>query len=280
MIGTYTFMHGDKKIADCKFDKHGYLDSISKIYDEKLLPISVQTDYVCSLSRWITNRSLSSTRKDIAPLREFYGNDTFISEHGLSLQDQYWFANNKLNDWEKANLLENWEPEKDTVRLMLQEPYLLFGSYDMDSPNLTIPGNTTRIWHKEKDTFYLLYSNAQSEMLHYKNLPEDAIEEHIYEKRSYSIYASQIYTKVHVPISLDTELVNFYDYYKLTENPEKSNMENLKHCCTVFEIPNWLSFLNKMTQYDELIGIQDRELQDLYLLRDTKTLEIKGFAPL
>ena len=31
MIGTYTFMHGDKKIADCKFDKHGYLDSISKI---------------------------------------------------------------------------------------------------------------------------------------------------------------------------------------------------------------------------------------------------------
>ena len=57
-------------------------------------------------------------------------------------------------------------------------------------------------------------------------------------------------------------------------------MENLAHCCEYYEIPEWKEFFTNMSKFDEAVGNTERELSDVYVLRDSNTLKIIGFAPL
>ena len=128
MTGSHTLMHKDKKVAEIKFDKHGFVQSISKVHSKDLLPLCIK-DKTCSsnasvyeMQRWVMSRNLSMNRKDLTPLREFYGGTSFETASGISLFDTYWFAEPEFDDWEQINPFDNWNHKEDSMFLMLMCP--------------------------------------------------------------------------------------------------------------------------------------------------------------
>lgn len=287
--GTKILMHKNDKVCECKFDSRGYLENITNIFSEKLLPMGVgEENPVIELQKWILNRSISQNRRDIGNLREFYGSPAFIPEMALSLFDCYWFSEKGEPIWDEVNAFDNWDCRRDSIYLMLARPEEL-EHIDKDSPNLTVPGREPRIWYRLNDSeimtnsaieesreLCLLYGNPQTQMDNYKKTSDNPI----VAKRTYCILHNNIYVKVSAFTSKDIEMVCFDSLYNNVYNKEKSKMENLTHCCEYYCIPNWKSFFANLIKYDEAIGNKDRELSDIYVLRNSDTLEIIGFAPL
>lgn len=280
MRGTQILMHGNDKVCECKFDNGGYLQTaggITNVYNEELLPVCIgNNNPVMDMKRWLLSRALAPNRPDIAPLREFYGGGSFVSAHGLSLFDTYWFAGQDFNDWDAVNAYDNWNCKKDSVVLMLKNASML-NEINYDSPNLTIPGSKQRIWYKGGNEIYMLYTDAQKEMSDYRAAGMDKT---YVADRMYTILSEHICCKVKSCTSKDVEMIPLEEYYNVTQRPDRSNMENLQACCEQFGIPKWKTFFSEMMDYDEACENDDRSLADVGVLRDTKTLEIIGFAPL
>lgn len=276
MKGTQILMHKNDKVATCVFDSKGYLKSITKIHDSKLMPLCVKEENpVLDLQRWILERNISTNRRDIAPLRQFYGSGAFTPSTAISLFDCYWFSCENHMDWERENAYDNWNCKKDTLFLMMSHPDEL-KEIDTRSPNLTIPGRTPRIWYRSGEDTYLLYGEAKKEISNYKlanGLP-------ILAERAYVILTGNIYATTKSCTNKKIERISFEDMYNSCQNPSKSKMQNLQYCCEKYNIPNWKDFFRDMFHYDELIGNKNRELSDIGVLRDTITLETIGFAKL
>lgn len=278
MKDTQILMHGNIKVAECRFDARGYLKKVNKVFDMDHLPISVLPDsdtFTLDLQRWILSRSLSANRRDIAPLREFYGGEAFLSRMGLSLFDSYWFATKDIADWEAINPYDHWNEETDSVTLMFMCPEEL-RMIDANSPNLTIPGRMHRLWHKEEDKLFLLYGDAQKEMAAYKQSQGSPI----VNERSYKIVCGQIYAATEAETSKGVERVSLEEYYNACSDPEKSKSKNMEVCCEKYGFTGWKDFIMEMSLYDDRIGNTSRELCDVGILRDAKTLEFVGFAKL
>lgn len=280
MKDTQVLMHAGDKVAECKFDARGYLKTITEIYDERLLPIGVDPtkggDYPkLDLQRWILARGLAVNRRDIAPLREFYGSEAFQTKNALSLFDSYWFADKDLRDWEQASPYKNWNPRTDSVFLMFNHPEEL-RTISESSPNLTIPGKAQRLWYEDDGHFVMLHGDAQKEMQIYKAGKGNPL----IAKREYKILFGRIYVQTRAETDENTEWISFEDVYNSCKDPEKSKSFNIRKCCERYDIPNWIEFFSGMTAFDDRIGNDSRELCDVGVLRDVKTLEMKGFAKL
>ena len=280
MKDTQVLMHKNDKVAECKFDARGYLKAITRVYNEGLLPIGVdinkEGDYPkLDLQRWILARGLAVNRRDIAPLREFYGSEAFQTKNAISLFDSYWFADGDVREWDQINPYRVWDCKKDSVFLMFNNPEEVF-EIDSNSPNLTIPGKSQRLWYSFDGKLYLLHGDAQREMAIYKaGKGNDLIA-----KREYRILFGQIYAIIQAQTSEDVEWISFEDIYNSCKDPEKSKSYNIRSCCEKYGIPNWIDFFSGMSAFDEKIGNDSRELCDVGVLRDAKTLEMKGFAKL
>lgn len=280
MKDTQILMHKGDKVAECKFDSRGYLKAITRVYDEKLLPVGID---LCKegeipkldLQRWILSRGLAVNRKDIAPLREFYGGDAFQTQTALSLFDTYWFADGEHKDWEELNPYRNWDCKTDSVFLMFNHPEDI-RIINLNSPNLTIPGKFQRLWYSMDGKHYLLHGDAQREMAIYKQGKENPL----IAKREYKVLYGQIYAAIAAETSEDVEWVSFEDIYNSCQDPEKPKSWNIKYCCEKYGIPDWMNFFKSMSDFDEKIGNDSRELCDVGVLRDTHTLEMIGFARL
>lgn len=278
MKGTQILMHKGEKVATCSFDSRGYLKSVSKIHNQKLLPLCVgENNPMLDLQRWILARNMATNRRDIAPLREFYGSAAFAPCTALSLFDCYWFANEEYKDWEAINAYDNWKAETDSLFLMISYPDELWKA-DNNSPNLTIPGRSERLWYRFDKDIYLLHGDtqAQKEMAEYKLANNNPI----VMERNYTIVADKIYTMMKSETNKDVERISLEDMYNSCQDPEKSKMQNLQICCEKFGIPNWKNFFSAMCDFDEKIANTSRELCDIGVLRNSNTLETIGFAKL
>lgn len=278
MKDTQTLMHKDKKVAECRFDSRGYLKKIGKVFDAKHLPVCVDPEketFMLDMQRWVLSRNLAASRRDIAPLREFYGTEAFQTKLGLSLFDGYWFATKEANDWDACNAYDNWDCKKDSVFLMFAYPEEL-RIISTDSPNLTIPGRAHKLWYKEEDGFYLLHGDAQKEMARFKlaeGCPYVA-------RRSYQVVAGQIYAAMKSETGKNVERIPLEDYYNACHDPSKTKFKNLETCCETFGLKGWRDFITQMSAFDDKISNTTRELCDVGVLRDPDSLEFIGFAKL
>lgn len=276
MKGSYTLMHKNDKVATCVFDAMGYLKSVPTIYNKHLLPLCIgDANPMLDLRRWILSRTLATNRKDVASLREFYGSSAFQTSLGTSLFDCYWFANNNHKDWEQENAYDNWDYKKDTLYLMLTNPEALT-EIDTNSPNLTIPGRSQRLWYKENNQFYLLHGDAQKEMTDYKKNKDNVI----LNPRDYFILKGTIYAKTKSETNKEIERYSFEDIYNLCQQSDKTKIQNLQICCEKFGIPEWKNFIYSMCEFDERTENTTRELSEIGVLRNSTTLETIGFAKL
>ena len=280
MKDTQTLMHKGDKVAECRFDARGYLKTITRVYNEKLLPIGIdlsrQGDLPkLDLQRWILSRGLAVNRRDIAPLREFYGSEAFQPQAALSLFDCYWFADSEHKDWDAVNPYQNWDPKSDSVFLMFNHPEDL-REINNNSPNLTIPGKSQRLWYSMNGKFCMLHGDAQKEMSLYKAGKDNPL----VLERQYQILCGRIYVSTPSETDENTEWISFEDIYNSCADPENSKSGNIRACCEHYGLTDWAEFFSEMSAFDEKTGNDSRELCDVGILRDADTLEIKGFAKL
>lgn len=272
-----TLMHKDTPVVSMKISATGALEEVVKVFDEALLPEN-NGDIARSMQRWLLLRGTSTARKDIQPLREFYGGKMFTSVNMRSLFDTYWIKVSANENWETVNAFDNWDPDDDDIFLALLYPKDFEGPR-YDSPNLTIPGSLERLWYKdETHSLGIICSNAQKEMSEYNLAKKNGIE--IVRPKNYFILGHTIFTYETASTSKDIEQLPFDSLYNKTEDASLSKMDNLQKCCETFKIPDWKDFFNEMLTFDELCNKEDRELSDIKVLRDTETLKILGFDKL
>lgn len=280
MKGNCTLMHKNTKVAACNFDTRGYLKALGKIYDEKRMPVNIESPNVMlDLQRWLLDRSVATNRKDLAKYREFYGSDAFLSATGVSFFDCYWFSSANHKDWEQENPYDNWDSDEDSLYLMefFPEEVREHRAHEYTtSPNFTIPGNKQRLWYKTDTGLYLLHGNPQKEMNDYKKAENI---QNVKERNYITLYG-EIFTSILMETSKDIERVPFNLLYNICEKEDKSKMQNLQACCEKFQIPDWRDFFANMFEFDEKIGNTERELSDIGVLRNSKTFEIIKFEDL
>ena len=275
MTGKKILMHGNDPVALLSFEKNGYLKQVKEVYNEKVLPPGVKDKNIeFDIQRWIMSRQISTLRKDIGILREFYGSEAFQSEMGLSLYDTYWFSTDNKTDWEEVNAYDNWTPDTDSVFIMLIHPEQFYKA-KKESPNLTIPGNNEKLWYKVGNSIVLLHGNAREEMMNYKKANFDSI----YQKRTYVILSNKIYTMTSAQTSKKVERITLENLYVSTYDQNKTQMENLEYTCKFYDIPYWAEFLERLGVLNEKTDIS-YNIGDIGVLRETDTLKIIGFCKL
>lgn len=271
-----TLMHKDVPVVSMKISTTGAMEEIVKVFNEELLPEN-DGNIAGSMMKWLLMRNIPTTRKDVKPLREFYGSKMFMSANARSLADTYWLKISANDSWDSVNAFDNWDPADDDILLALIYPED-FQTARYDSPNLTMPGAKPSIWYRdETHPLGTLCLDAQAEMARYKIAKENNIQ--CVKHRSYFIRNKTIYTYTRANTSKDIEEISLKSLLARTKDATLSEKENLQKCCETFKIPKWREFVNEMLRFNKLCG-ESIEMPDIKVLRDTETLKILGFEKL
>lgn len=277
MKGRVTLMHGEEKVASCYFGKGGILTQIYAVYNMDHMPVVAQgEDNLLGLQKWMNARFTANNRLDLAPYRDFYH---FDSRNFTSVMDDYWIKCEKTEKWEDINPYKNFCNDTDELEKMLFFPESMKNEVpNWDSPNLTIPFECETLLCKEDGKFFLLQGNPRERMKDYRLALE---KNHPVAERQYVIHNDKLYSRVNLSIDKDTEYIPFEEYFLSYKRDESiSHFENVFACCKKYEIPGYEQFFRTVISYAGGVGMRDCKLSDIGVLRDRKTLEIKGFHPL
>lgn len=276
-------MHLNDIVASVEIDGRGFISKIYQVCNPDLLPCVYsedKNDLNVGLQRWLLSRQLGRTRADIAPVKAFYGSDIFQSKYLVSLNDCYWMREIDENgvkdeDWEDVSPFTNWDYEEDCYFELLHDPE---NTYDVDnlSPNLTLPGNDPRFWYKKDEEFGIITESSQRDMKTYKKAIELGFADMV-APRSYMILQGTIYSFHPTGTSEQVERIPFDILYDAVANDEYKKIDNLKRCCERYHLEDWRKFLSAVMKLDEELGNKERNLCEIGVLRDTKTLEVIGF---
>lgn len=264
-------MHKNDKVASFKCRSNGLYDKLTEVYQEDLLPDRTREINI-ALQRWLLLRSPSGLRKNFAALKEFYGQENFVSDNMRSLFDCYWIkdAEDKKTEWGNINPWTTWDCSSDSIFMSLYKPFD-FEGFDESSPNLTIPGELPLLWYEFDESIGLINENAQKDMKEYKIAKENNIS--ILQEREYKILSGRVFTFKKSPVSENIERVSFDTLYNMVEDSSKSKAQNIQACCEHFGIPDWKNYFSELIEFDKACGYNKRELFDIGVLRDSNTFE-------
>lgn len=279
-------MHKDTEVCSITLDERGYVESVDSVQNEALLPCALDAqwekeknpkDLKFGVQKWLLTRMISRGRSDYAPLRTFYGEERFVSKNRVSLADCYWVkAADSDETWESVNPFASWDEDSDSYFGILNEPEDTY-MVDNISPNLTISGVEHKFWYRMDGNLGYLNEAAQSDMAFYKKALEIGCAD-IVAKRQYIILSGKIYTFTPTETSESVERIPFDLLYDTVEDRSLSKMENLKKTCETYGLSKWKNFFSLMTKLDNATDNKERELSDIWVLRDSDTLKIIGFS--
>lgn len=268
-------MHKNDKVASFKCRSNGQYDKLTDVYSEDLFPDRTR-ELDIALQRWMLLRYPSGLRKNFSALKEFYGQEYFISNNMRSMYDCYWVKeiSDEETEWDSINPWKTWDWSSDSIFMSLYKPYD-FAGFDESSPNLTIPGEAPLLWYEFDDAFGLINENAQKDMKEYKIAKENGIS--ILQPRKYKILSGRVFTFKECGVSDNIERISFDTLYNELEDTSKTKTQNLQACCEYFGIPNWKNFFTELIEFDKACGFEKRELFDIGVLRNADTLEFISF---
>ena len=267
-------MHGNTPVASFSQLATGRGLKIKEIYSQELFPEQTE-DKSIGLQKWILNRSKPVHQGKIAEAKNFYGDRAFTSRTLRSLMDCYWV--NSLDDpkeWDEINPRTEWDPEFDSVFLMLYDPSNLEG-IDEDSPNLTIPGKSPEVWGNINDSIVLLNESAQKDIARYRIASSSGLE--VVAPRSYIIKKGCVFSYREVDVDDETERIPLDLYYNAYADPSLKKEENLSRCFSAIGLSDWKDFIMGVLAFDKKCNYKSRDLSSLGIIRNMKTLECIGF---
>lgn len=268
--------HDKDKVAKITFATPTIIDEVEEIYIPELMPCKdvFPAFQKVSMQRWLMSRTISFSRQDVKNIKDFYGTDILTSEAKMSLLDKYYFTDKPEPDNDILNF--TYKEDSDIFHTLLFSPECFTEEpLDDTTPNYAFPGMSCRYWHNSKDGLFLLNQNAKFDMGF--QIAEDSLKTGVVLPRKYMIHESFIHTAIDykdLKVDADTEAIPFWCYFgSVTKDVPKR--ERLKE---IFEstMPNYMEFINKMNDVDELLGY-DRPIENLYVLRNNKDLTIKEF---
>jgi hypothetical protein len=240
-------------------------------------------------NKWYRGRSIPASRQGLTQALDIIGithpDELILKCYGLSLSDQYWFKPFDTDlKWADINFFTNTFSE--------DVGNALFGNrIDSDSFSLVSPDNTSDGWLKKKWTII----NGKRCLVKSGSAPffQEPLNEKIVsvlqKKLNYMPFVEYDLTfDGDEPLSVcenfitaDTELISAYSIYEtLPKDKSVSPYAHFVKCCDTQEIPDTEKFLDYMLAVDYIIANSDRHFRNFGVIRNAKTLEWIGFAPL
>ena len=236
---------------------------------------------------WWSSRSIPATRTGLQNLLQTLDLDDsmplLLRSMGLSLTDHYWIRPPESEArWEDVNFFTNGF--SDDVGDLLFGSEVREGELDLSSPDNTSEGMLMKRW-KVVDGRRCLIKTGE---LPYR--------QEVYNERAACILAEHMgiphveydvieYEGVVCSICEDfidegTELVSAHQIVRSEiHEPGIPLYDHLVSCCLHHGL-DAVPFLDRMIVFDYLIGNTDRHLNNFGVVRDSRTLEWIGFAPL
>lgn len=204
--------------------------------------------------------------------------------HGLSLSDQYWILPDGSNlTWDKINFFQN--DFSDDIGDILFGTCKNLNVMDFSSPDNTSDGTLKKRWKIINGARCLI--KGGSNPFHQQPFNE-VISAGIMERLGISHVPYTLAWNQGVPYSVCedfvTETTELIPAWRIVQTQKKSNNASaylhFVNCCEALGIAGVVPFLDRMMVLDYIIANEDRHLNNFGLLRDAKTLEWIGFAPI
>ena len=293
----YFLMHENNKIAAFNTD---IADNILSLSINKnaldLIPIGVKNNG--ELALWIRNRAIPVTRHNIKEDLHKYNNiSTFkfmLLNNGLSLTDHYWILNtdtNKNVNWDSINCYTNNFKSKASINITDDISVRELKSHTIFTPSASLQGNLKKKWIIDKHNNRMLIKGT------YNNCARQSISE---------VFASEIHKLQNVCRYTHYDLIRLK--YKNSDvlgcicsnftDTEKEFIPAID-VVSMYKKPNNISYyefyikiceehgiydIRHMLEYqilsDFIISNDDRHFNNFGILRNSKTLEWVGYAPI
>ena len=286
-------MHKQIAVAGIDIDNAtGSIQKINKLYSPEHLPVGVLVRQGnadrAALNQWWTTRSIPASRLGIGEALESMNISSpkllLVLCHGLSLSDQYWILPDSSNlTWDKINFFQN--DFSDDIGDILFGTCKNLNVMDFSSPDNTSDGTLKKRWKIINGARCLI--KGGSNPFHQQPFNE-VISADIMERLGISHVPYTLAWNQGVPYSVCedfvTENTELIPAWRIVQTQKKSNSVStylhFVNCCEALGIERVVSFLDRMMVLDYIIANEDRHLNNFGLLRDAKTLEWIGFAPI
>ena len=290
-------MHQNVPVVEIELiGKLGEILQVNAVHHINHLPVGVQVDAnkglinVNSLSAWFRGRSISASRQQIDNLKAVFSETEphwlIEKSYGLSLSDQYWIKPlGSFLAWAEINFFDN-DFSEDIGNI-------LFGQESSGvSINFLSPDNTSDGWLKKRwkiiEGKRFLIKGASSP---YRQEPYNEVIASCLMKRlkikhvTYELFideqAQETYSICENFITKDTELVSaWYVMQQLPMDGQTPKFPHLLKCCERLGIVDAKQRISEMIVVDYLIANTDRHVGNFGFVRNAKTLEWIGFAPI
>lgn len=291
----YTLMHKNIAVADIEIDEAiGGITAIDNISAKEHLPIGVlhslrhnETVDRYALNHWWTGRSIPASRMGVADVLDtlgMYNTNLLLTKClGLSLSDHYWIKPYGSDiSWERVNFFDNgFSDDIGDVLFGMNDKK---SGFDFLSPDNTSDGNLQKRWKIIDGKRCLLKSGSAP----FRQQPFNEVIAAIIMKRlninhiPYSItwIDNKPYSVCEDFVTKNTELISAW---RLMHLRPKANHENeylhYVNICNELGM-DIVPMLDKMIVLDYIIANEDRHFNNFGVLRDPKTLEWLGAAPI
>ncbi len=281
MYGRAQLMHKNDPVCDLKIDIEGNVEEIYKVFDTTLLPPSVSMEkdrnLKIELTRWLNSR-IPKNRQDLTELCALSGKNLRYSGK-ISLLDTYWFKTSKEETWEDVNAFDNWDSKNDPFCLLNLKPEYFKKNEMIISPVLALPGKVSRFFLRHNNgKIFIISPNIIKEMSFYKKNRDNSD----VGKRKYVIISGKLFTAKALQTSKDREMFPLSELIIKTNGFNPKTAQSLIECFAYFGIKPevYNNFLKNLYSADENVGDDSRDLDTIYLVRNSNTLEFEGFAKL
>lgn len=290
----YFLMHEDKKLALFELDGFNNITNVALSQNPntcRYLPPSVSDNK--SLVCWLKNRGIPVTRDGILKeLRLSKIADTFtlmLSNNGLSLTDHYWL-NERGSDktWSSINLYTN--PFKSSYSLDLKDDIKSIAGKTNFTPSASLKGDLKKKWIIDENGVRRLVKGNYGNTCRQSLCEVLATNIHCLQNQiAYTPYNlisitsdSQRIIGCECPnfTSTTTEFIPAIDVVNMAKKPnEVSYYEFFIQVCSEHGL-NIRPFMEYEIMTDFVISNSDRHLNNFGILRDSRTLQWLGCAPL
>lgn len=288
-----SLMHLNNVVLDLYIDKDsGYIKRISDVYLNEHLPLGTANKDGSvnekALSEWWNERAIPLSRSGIREAFDKLNISTpqslLIHCHGLSLSDQYWIKPVKADViWEEVNFFTN-DFSEDIGEI-------LFGGnkknddIDLSSPDNTSIGNLKKKWKIANHKRILIKGGSNpfrqepyNEVIASLVLKELDIP---YVDYSLTYIDGYPYCECEDFIQQNEDLITAFQINKvLIKNNNDSAYAHFLKCCEYLNIHHASEYLDKLLVFDFIIANEDRHFNNFGFVRNAKTLEFIGPAPI
>jgi hypothetical protein len=284
----YIIKHDDTDVALVEINDSFRMSTIREVLCNDHLPAYIKCSKDKSMyayDEWFRNRIISSSREGIRKVLKKYNADNTralaLMNYGLSLFDHYWIcAKDSNKTWSEINFFDN-KFKADVGDILIGD----FSNRTIEglTPESTSGGALPKKWEWRNGETFLIKKGGGS----YRQEPFN------------EVIASNVCKRLGIPhveytlgwrkndprcscknmLKKGEELIHAWD---IAHDMDQKNDKYGQYIefCNKAGISDTKSDLNKMLVVDYIIGNVDRHFNNFGYIRDSKTLEYKGFAPI